>query len=430
MDLVKEKSFPANYSDSVLDILERSSIGPIGKVKILGSASIRSQQYSGDYDAQEEVAASSVEEIASSLKKIIKNIRNDCFITDFKIGEVPEWDVVVGEMVGGMYAKPKHSKEKQASIQAAATARAKKEIAAQIAANKKPLPSTIAAAELHAAVQGLYHMRGRGMSKLDFKLPESLAKLDTLKKAKVISEAEYKGAERLLRAVDSPLTFIEAQKGLRFHILRWTPTEILDGVKEYRGLTISLEDAIKSGGLIKLDFIASINEMFSEFSMIYNISIGKNRITPKKTRAEIEQSLKDDMLYYEHRSPFKALKRTFSLAKMNNNFKEIEKLVPILNSDLGRLYSIAGDLELIHSLLEFSDPPMTQIKENLNELAARMGSIYSLKSFLAAEHEILGRLNSMRKMSLKRLKPAVFSLFTELKDILNKSTLEKIKSLL
>lgn len=367
--LVKEKNFPGNYSDQVLDVLERASmvgLARLSNIKIRGSASIRSQLYAGDYDAEEEVNASSMSEIVSSLKKIIKSIRNDCYITDFKIGEVPEWSVVIGQIINGH---------------------------------------------------------------LDFKLPESLAKLDTLKSEKVISEAEYKGAERLLRDVKDPLTFIEAEKGIRFHILRWTPAEILDGDKEYRGVKFTLEDAIRSRGLIKLDLIASINEMFSEFSMIYNITIGKTHITPKKTRAEIEQSLKDDIVYYNHRSPFKALKRTFSLAKMTNNLKEVEKLIPILNSDLGRLYSIAGDLELLHTLLEFSDPPTAQIKDNLNEIAARMGSIYFLKTFLAAEHEILARLNSMRKMPLKTLKPAVFSLFNELKQILNKSTLQKIKSI-
>lgn len=366
MELVQQKAFPGNYSDSVLDVLERASLSGLKGVKIQGSASIRSQQYSGDYDAEENVQIKSFDACAKDIQGVIKRIRGDCYITDFKIGEVPMWDVVKGTLTEG---------------------------------------------------------------KLDVKLLESLSVLDKLKAAKIISEAEYKGAERLLRNINSPLTFVEAKKGIRFHILRWTSGEVLAGVKEVRGDTIHLEDALASGGMVKLDLIASIDNQFTEFSMIYNLFLGKKRITPSKTRAQIQEALKEDIIYYNHRSPFKALKRSFSLAKMNKQYKDIEQLLPILNSDMGRLYQIVGDLESLHMLLEQGNPPVADIKQNLDEMRARMGSIYSLKEFLDAEHEIIGRIESMQKMPIKTLKPAIFSLHTELQKILNDVTLKKIKSI-
>lgn len=366
MDLVREKTFPANYSESVLDILNRASITGLKGVKIMGSASVRSQQYSGDYDAQDKVNITSFNTCAKDIQDVIKRIREDCYITDFKIGEVPEWDVVKGSLREG---------------------------------------------------------------KLNFKLLESLAVLDKLKDNKIISEAEYKGAERLLRNVDSPLTFIEARKGIRFHILRWKSGEILAGVKDARGYKITLEDALASGGMVKLDLIASIESQFTEFSMIYNLFLHKKEITPHSSNAEVEAAIKEDIIYYNNRNPFKAMKRAFSLAKMKKQYKELEKLLPVLNSDLGRLYQIVGDLESLHALLEQENPPVAEIKENLDEMKARMGSIYSLKEFLDAEYEILGRIESMRKMPIKTLKPAIFSLHTELQGILNEATLKKIKSL-
>jgi hypothetical protein len=362
--LVKEKAFPANYNDSVLDILERASISGLKGVKILGSASIRSQQYSGDYDANDDVHIKSFADCANDVQNIIKRIREDCYITDFKIGEVPEWNVVKGSLIEG---------------------------------------------------------------KLDFKLPASLTVLDKLKADKIISDAEYKGAERLLRNVDSPLSFVEAKKGIRFHILRWKSGEILAGVKEVRGYKILLEDALASGGMVKLDLIASVDNQFSEFSMIYNLFLGNKHVTPSKPQAEVQEALKEDIIYYNHRSPFKALKRAFSLAKMTKKYSEIEILLPILNSDLGRLYQIVGDLESLYVLLEQRNPPVTEIKHNLDEMKARMGSIYSLKEFLDAEHEILGRIESMQKMPIKTLKPAIFSLHTELQGILNEATIKKMK---
>jgi hypothetical protein len=366
MELVQQKAFPGNYSDSVLDILARASLSGLKGVKILGSASIRSQQYSGDYDADDDVRIKSFEACAKEIQDVVKRIRRDCYITDFKIGEVPAWNVVKGTLSEG---------------------------------------------------------------KLDFKLLESLAVLDNLKAGKIISEMEYKGAERLLRAVDSPLTFVEAKKGIRFHILRWKSGEIIAGIKEVRGDTIQLEDALATGGMVKLDLIASIDNQFTEFSMIYNLFLRGKRVTPGASRAQIEEALKEDIIYYNNRSPFKALKRTFSLAKMKNQYNEIERLLPILNSDLGRLYQIVGDLESLHMLLEQGNPPVAEIKQNLDEMRARMGSIYSLKEFLEAEHTIIGRIESMQKMPIKTLKPAIYSLHTELQGILNEATLKKITSL-
>ena len=366
MEIVKEKAFPDNYNDSVLDVIQRMSLTDLKGVKIMGSAAIRSQQYAGDYDCQNKVTISSFDTCAKDIQDVIKRIREDCYVTDFKIGEVPEWDVVKGTLREG---------------------------------------------------------------KLDFKLLESLSVLDKLKADKIISEAEYKGAERMLRNVDSDLTFIEAKKGIRFHVLRWKPLEILEGEKTARGYRIRLEDALASGGMVKLDLIASIQTQFSEFSMIYNLFLGSKEITPHLSRAEIQEALKQDIIYYNHRSPFKALKRSFSLAKMLHKTKDLEDLLPILNSDLGRLYQIVGDLGSLRMLLEQGDPPTTQVKDNLDEMRARMGSIYSLKEFLDAEHEIIGRIESMQKMPIKTLKPAIYSLFTQLQGILNESTLKKIKSL-
>ena len=333
--------------------------------------------------------------------------------------------------------KAKHSKETQAALAAAAAKKAKAAIAAELAKRKDtaPLKSTVELARLREAVKSLY---GKGMEKkeesqvLDFKLLESLAVLDKLKADKIISDAEYKGAERLLRNVDSPLSFVEASKGIRFHILRWKPMEILDGIKTIRGYSIRLEDALASGGMVKLDLIASVapSAEFTEFSVIYNLYMGKKHLTPIKTRAEIEEDLKEDIIYYNHRSPFKALKRAFSLAKMKNQYSEIAVLLPILNSDLGRLYQIVGDLESLHTLLEQGNPPLAEIRDNLSEMKARMGSIYSLKEFLDAEHSILGRIESMQRLqTIKALKPAIYSLHTELQKILNEATLKKIYSI-
>jgi len=356
MDLIREKHFPGNYTEQVLDVLKKMSITDLKHVKIVGSTSVRSQQYAGDIDADNTVKIDSYAQAAEALKEVIKRIGSDpsIFITDFKIGEVTMWDVLHGE----------------------------------------------------------------------FDLVKSLKKLSALKKS-IISEAEFKGAERLLRAVKDPLTLVEAKKGIRFHILRWKPSEVLAGVKNIRGITISLEDAIASGGLIKLDVIKD-TDRFTEISMIYTLKLNGKQVT--KVGQNLIESLKEDIVYFDKRNAFKALKRAFSLAKVTKNTSELEFLVPILNSDLGRLYNIVSNLETILLLLEQPNVPIASVHENLDEIKARMGNIYSLEEFLDVETNILGALETMKKMSAKRLKPALLSLSTSLQTILNKETEKKLKS--
>jgi len=353
MDLIREKRFPGNYTEEVLDVLKRLSITNLKHVKIMGSTSVRSQQYAGDIDAEDTAKIDSYAQAAEALKEVIKRIDSSIFITDFKIGEVTMWDVLHGE----------------------------------------------------------------------FDLVKSLQKLSALKNVH-ISEAEFKGAERLLRAVKDPLTLVEAKKGIRFHILRWKPSEVLAGVKKVRGLTISLEDAIASGGLIKLDVIKD-TDRFTEITMIYNLKLNGKQVT--KVSENLIKSLEDDIVYFDKRNPFKALKRAFSLAKATKNTSEIEFLVPLLNSDLGRLYNIVSNLDTILLLLE-QPAPIAAVHENLDEIKARMGNIYSLKEFLDVETNILGALETMKKMSAKRLKPALLSLSRSLQTILNNETEKKLKS--
>ena len=360
MDLIREKRFPGNYTEEVLNVLKRLSITNLKHVKIMGSTSIRSQQYAGDIDTEDTAKIDSYAQAAEALKEVIKRIDSSIFITDFKIGEVTMWDVLHGSTREG-----------------------------------------------------------------EFDLVKSLQKLSALKNVGIISEAEFKGAERLLRAVKDPLTLVEAKKGIRFHILRWKPSEVLAGVKKVRGLTISLEDAIASGGLIKLDVIKDIDK-FTEITMIYTLKLNGKQVT--KVSENLIKSLEDDIVYFDKRNPFKALKRAFSLAKATKNTSEIEFLVPLLNSDLGRLYNIVSNLDTILLLLEQPDVPIVSVHENLDEIKARMGNIYSLKEFLDVETNILGALETMKKMSAKRLKPALLSLSRSLQTILNNETEKKLKS--
>ena len=362
------KSFPENYSRSVLAVLDALSMTQMRKMTIVGSSSIRSQQYSADYDAMEKVSVNSASEVVDNLQTIIKKLRTlpDCFIGDIKCGEVPEWD---------------------------------------------PFSPNA-------------HVNMDSEKIIAFNIKQSQSKIDSLLSSNVISPEEARGALKLLKKATNPLGFLTARKEIRYHILRWKPHQILEGRQSYRGSTFTLEDAVMSGGLIKIDTVCNIDNRFTEFSVIYNIYKGGVLITKKPLN--LINSLKEDVAYYSHLSPFKGMKRMFALAKAQKNESAVKHLVPLLNSDLGRLYQIVSDLSVLHELLErpTSDTPINEIRYQLDEMKARMGNLYQLRDFLKAEHDIIGQIESALKK--KNPKADIYKLMVLLQHILNEETLKHL----
>jgi hypothetical protein len=373
MELIAEKQFPANYSQSVLQVFEAMSLSDLKGLKIVGSSSIRSQLYSGDFDAIETIKAESVGTIKSGLQDTVKKLRSIPLtsISEMKCGEIQEWDVF----------QPK----------------------ARVEDGKV----------------------------LDFNRVQSKSAVAELLAQKVLTHSEAADANDLLDAATDEWGFLHAKKTIRHHILRWTPLEILAGVKEVRGRTVLLEDAILSGGLIKTDAVSDINSRFTEFSVIHEVFIKGKRITqPPKP---LVQGLTEDMLYFERINPFKALKRLFSLAKHFKETAVLEKLVPILNSDLGRLYQIVGDLKTLKSLLDgrrFPSERIEAILQQIDDVKMRIGNIYKLKDFLREEQQIDGELNALLKTPIPKLQPKLEKLIDRLETLLNEETMKQVGGLL
>ena len=181
-----------------------------------------------------------------------------------------------------------------------------------------------------------------------------------------------------------------------------------------------LEDAIKSGGLIKCDVVANIESRFTEFSCIYDVFVKGKRISapiPPMVRG-----LTEDIIYYDVVNPFKALKRAFSLAKYYRELRVIEKLVPILNGDLGRLYQIIGDMKTLEGLLERPGAPIAEIRSQIDDVRHRLGNIYQMKGILSNEHSIIGSIISMLKQSKGRFEDSLGRLIETMEDLLDRET--------
>ncbi|KAF2377550.1 hypothetical protein BSN82_17830, partial [Acinetobacter baylyi] len=251
-----------------------------------------SQLYSVDYDLGQKVHRASVDEMVRGLQSIIRNLLDTPGITigDFKCGVKLDW-YVIPEI-----AHIKHGK--------------------------------IVGYDKNAAIRNVKALH------------------------EVLTEQEKQEAISLLKKSDSVAGFLEAKQSIRPHLVRWTPKEILRGYVTLRtGERYTLADGIQSPSMCKLDVVAYVDGSYTDFSIIYYFFCGNKQLNKADSDPvlDISQNL---LYYYSQGNYFKALKRLYSLAKLNTDTTLLGKLQPILNSDLGILYSVLGDLQTLQYLLD------------------------------------------------------------------------------
>ncbi len=366
-DPTSPKEYPTNYPSDAVGVLDAMSFTDGKAVRLVGSMAIRSQQYAADYDGIEVVRLSEPSDkealsiLSEKFKGIIKRLRShpNSFIGDIKAGSVEEWRVI-------------------------------------------PADAKLVGSE----VVGFNSAFARG-------------RINELVRDKVITEAEAKEAHSLVRDV-TPTSFALAKAVLKYHIVRWTPGEVLAGHKKLRdGRTYTLEEAFSSPSISKLDVISFVeNSRYTEFSMVYEFFNNGRPLNPYPI--DMEAVIREDILRYQHeRNYVKVLKREFVLAKLNNDKELLEKLSVILNSDVGRLYQIKSDAKVLVELLENREAvDDKKVRFEIDQFKKRLSNVYSFEPYLREENEILGELNSALKAPKTNLLPALKRLYDSLEDVL------------
>ena len=366
------KTYPDNYPEDAVRILDAMSFGK--GLTLLGSMSLRSQQYAGDYDGYEVVKMKgAVPAVLTKLRKkfqaMIRELQSmkNVWIGDIKAGVVEEWRIL----------------------------------------NKAA------------------HVSGGRVVGYDAKHSKSV--LLSLVAKKVLSSKEAKEASTLLKPSLSPEAFLAAKDELKFHIVRWTPKEVLANRKVLRdGSTMTLEQAFHTPGIAKMDTIGLVqNNRFTDFSVIYEFRAGPTVLNPEKI--DIETSLKEAIIAYKNKGNyFKLMKRYFALAKYQNNIKVIERLAPVFNSDLGRLYHIIGDIGTLVTLLEdHTGVPLESVRYEIDQFINRLSNVYSLDDYLKHEKAILRDIHIILGLPKEKLAKGL----DELSDHLDKFLQEYSKPL-
>ncbi len=353
------KEYPQNYPSDVVDVLNAMSFSDGADLNVFGSASQRSQQYAADYDGFEIVKASSFSSLARRFIVMIRHLTEMRGVTigDIKLGSIEEWRI---------------------------------------------LP-------VNAYTDG--------KKVYGYNATQSLAILSTMK---WMSVAERNQARHLLVDNPTPAQFLAAKDTLKTHILRWTVEEVLDGKKDLPdGSTVSLSAVFDSPTIGKLDTIAMTEgSRYTDFSVVYQfvidgVVVNDIALTP---RDAIQESMVEYILEGE---PFKALKRQYSLAILDDNTKEMERILPLLNGDMGRLYMVLSDVKTLIDLLERSrSVPIRTVRFEIDQFIRRLSTVYQLTDYLQAENGILREIRIAVRASRDMLPVKLEGLYQRIHTIL------------
>ena len=160
---------------------------------------------------------------------------------------------------------------------------------------------------------------------------------------------------------------------------RWTPAEIEKGYKK----DISLEEAMRSGGIVKLDTIAVVSGgRYVEIGCVYRYGYDARPLTTEEAMRELKDSIREEL---KDKNYWKALKRMFSIARLTGNKARVDRLTDVFNSDLGRLYSVISDITVLEYLIENKEGQTALMAEEIGGFKSRLANIWTLPEFIKAE---------------------------------------------
>ncbi len=368
--IILKKAYPSGYPNDAVELLKSMSFTDGKNVNVVGSMSLRSQVYAGDYDAYEKVSFRGtktliVKKLVNKFKSIIKSIQKIqlTYVGDIKSGSVEEWRII---------QKP-YNKEK------------------------------------------------------------SLEKLEELYKIKIISKKEFEEGKKRFIKNPSELDLLLLEQDFRPNIIRWKVWEVLKGFKILKdGRKFTLEEAFQTPTITKLDVMSWVqNNRFTDFSMIYEFIINGETINPGIK--DLEKSILENIyVLHSEKKYYKMAKRLFSLAKYKNNTDILEILSPLFNGDLGRLYIVYGDIGTIEDLFEYENNlPYSKLEFEFNQFKGRLSNI-SLPMYINKEKSMFDKIDILVRMEkLPTNKSRILNLLGELKsdllEILSKYTEKFLK---
>lgn len=168
------------------------------------------------------------------------------------------------------------------------------------------------------------------------------------------------------------------------NIIRWSKGDIINGYKILAGnKKISLFDAMKTKGHLKIDVWAYLNNRYIEVTNFWILNI-KNKagetiyenFGPLDYEHEMKKQIKKlgSKLFY---NPFKMAKRMWGLSRAYQNYKYLELLTPLFQGNIARLNQIASEIDtLILMVKNLNILPAENMIRQIDEFKMRIAYIY------------------------------------------------------
>ena len=188
--------------------------------------------------------------------------------------------------------------------------------------------------------------------------------------------------------------------------LRWTKEDMKNKYKIlHNGQKIKFEECLMTKATLKMDIIALIDSVFTEYSENYYLDIkGEKNYTAKDIdRDNIIKSITNDYKdYREHGKYYKSLKRLFATLKMQNiNDVITAKLVQLFNGQIGLLNKSVNEFSILQLMLEqnFKPVKIQQIYDNLQICKQSLSNVFEI-SF---KDNIFNEIEKMCKIKNKKI---------------------------
>jgi hypothetical protein len=256
----------------------------------------------------------------------------------------------------------------------------------------------------------------------------------TIKNGKII-DYDYKITKEDLKYTDivPPKKFKSLKEYFDFResvrkvlTMRWSADEIKLGYKNLNGQHYPLSEAVKTF-TTKLDMSFICNGFYTEISNIFiDEYTQKHALVFYPISPDVKQydnAIKYNLMeYLAHHKYLKAVKRMFVIALFKKDKKMLNKIFPLLLSDIGLLNKANSIIKTMISLYELNKQDVKETSFQLDNLKPLISNVYQ---FEFGEQKIDNIIDNIRGQ-LKNKKATIDNLEAlseKLDEIINKNTL-------
>ena len=400
------KKLESSYSRLINEAIRLISYNP-KKIKIYGSGSLKSFLFAGDIDLYEtiNIKAKTEEEASKKFVKILQNINNKIgnhnisIVTDIKAGLFTSYAKVLDNLG---YIK-----------------------------NGKII--------------------GYNPEKIRKLIEENYPRRE-IKENVFVNIGHVPSVKQMLELVKNKPTmtqFLELQEQVRLDAtIRWNQTEIDRGWQEWiHKIGTPQQKAekfymwkaiIKNKAPIKIDMLFPISDRLIEVTnfFIFNWidTSGRKHIINNytETKKDFIQSLKDQvnkLINLKKVNYLKALKRVATIMRLSKDYKGLDKIMPILESNCGLLYQIIGDMKALILYLQIGVSfDQIYIFNEIDIFRSRLANIYEFdfkEELIDSQIKDILNHRFTQPYIIKKLNNIV----DILSEVLNKETMKNLRNI-